>query len=128
MREQERKTTWVTWLGMHLLFVVYSMSTVISRKIGGAELFSREFLWGYFLIFLCLGIYALGWQQVLKRVSLSQAFANKAVTVIWGLFWGWTLFGENITWPRLAGAALIIAGVLLFARDEAETEGKVGAR
>lgn len=128
MREQERKTTWMTWLGMHLLFVVYSMSTVISRKIGGAEIFSREFLWGYFLIFLCLGIYALGWQQVLKRVSLSQAFANKAVTVIWGLFWGWTLFGEHITWPRLAGAALIIAGVLLFAGDEAETEGKVGAR
>lgn len=117
MKEKQEKQTVRKWLLMHLLFVIYSMTTVISRKIGGVDIFSREFILGYLLIFLCLGIYALGWQQVLKSFSLSQAFANKAVVVIWGLVWGYTLFGERITPAKLAGAALIIAGVLFFASE-----------
>ena len=122
MRNESRKKTVLKVLGMHLLFVVYSVSTVISKKIGDTEPFSREFIFGYFLIFLCLGLYALGWQQVLKSFSLSSAFANKSVVVIWGMIWGYTLFAERITWPRIMGAVLIIAGVLLFASDERNAE------
>ena len=69
---------------MHVLFLIYSLSTVISKKIGGAEPLSLPFLIGFGLIFLCLGIYALGWQKVLKVMPLSKAFAHKAVVVIWG--------------------------------------------
>ena len=123
MNNRDGKAVW-KWLMMHLLFLVYSMTTVISRKIGGAAFLSREFLTGYLLIFLCLGIYALGWQQVLKSFSLSRAFANKAVVVIWGLVWGAVLFGEMITPAKLAGAALIIAGVLCFAADSGQPEGQ----
>ncbi len=107
---------------MHVLFLIYSMTSVISRKIGGAELFSREFILGYGLIFLCLGVYALGWQQVLKALPLFQAYTNKAVVVVWGIFWGAVLFGEQVTGAKLIGAALIIAGVLLFAGDGKENE------
>ncbi len=103
---------------MHVLFLVYSLSTVISKKIGDAEPLSLPFLIGFGLIFLCLGIYALGWQKVLKAMPLSKAFAHKAVVVIWGLFWGWALFGETLTPARIAGAAVIICGVLLFASEE----------
>ncbi len=125
--DMDGKVVW-KWLGMHLLFLIYSMTTVISRKIGGATFLSREFVTGYLLIFLCLGIYALGWQQVLKSFSLSRAFANKAVVVIWGLVWGTALFGERITWAKVAGAALIIAGILCFAVDgENPTERREAA-
>lgn len=105
-------------LGMHGLFLVYSLTTVISKKIGDTEPLSLPFLAGFGLIFLCLGIYALGWQKVLKAMPLSQAFAHKSVVVIWGLFWGWVLFGESLTPTKLIGAAVIICGVLLFASDE----------
>ena len=107
---------------MHVLFLIYSLSTVISKKIGGAEPLSLPCLIGFGLIFLCLGIYALGWQKVLKVMPLSKAFAHKAVVVIWGLFWGWALFGETLTPARIAGAAVIICGVLLFASEEKSGE------
>ena len=105
-------------LMMHGLFLVYSLTTVISKKIGDSAPLSLPFLLGFGLIFLCLGIYALGWQKVLKVMPLSKAFAHKAVVVIWGLFWGWALFGEALTSAKLIGAAMIICGVLMFASEE----------
>lgn len=108
---------------MHVLFLVYSLTSVISRRIGGAAFLSTEYLVGYLGIFLCLGIYALGWQQVLKAFPLFQAYANKAIVVVWGVFWGRVLFGETITPARLAGMALIVCGVVLFA-----LEGRDGNR
>lgn len=103
---------------MHVLFLIYSLTSVISRKIAGAAFLSAEFLVGYLLIFLCLGIYALGWQQVLKVFPLFQAYANKAVVVVWGVFWGRAIFGETITPARLAGMVLIVCGVVLFALED----------
>ena len=105
-------------LMMHALFLIYSLTTVISKKIGDAAPLSLPFLLGFGLIFLCLGVYALGWQKVLQAMPLSKAFAHKAVVVIWGLFWGWALFGESLTPAKLLGAAVIICGVLLFASEE----------
>ena len=103
---------------MHGLFLVYSLTTVISKKIADAEFLSPRFITGYLLIFLCLGIYALGWQQVIKRLPLTAAYANKAVTVVWGLAAGMLFFGEPLTAGKAAGAVLVIAGVVLFAFSE----------
>ena len=120
MSDRKRKI-W-GYLFMHVLFLIYSMTSVISRKIGGTEPFSRDFFLGYLLIFVCLGLYALGWQQVLKIFPLFQAYSSKAVVVIWGILWGAVIFGENITPGRILGAALIVCGVLLFAKDEPDRE------
>ena len=32
--------------------------------------------------------YAFGWQQVIKHLPLTTAYANKAVTVVWGILLG----------------------------------------
>ena len=61
-----------------------------------------------------LGLYALGWQQVLKKLPLTTAYANKAVTIIWGIIWGLLLFGEHISIGKVIGAAFIIAGIVVF--------------
>ena len=45
-----------------------------------------------------LGIYAIGWQQVIKRMPLTTAYANKAVTLVWGLVWGLLLFHEQLNY------------------------------
>ena len=63
---------------------------------------------------LILVIYALGWQQIIKVLPLSTAFANKAITVVWGLVWGIILFNENITTGKLIGVGFIVAGIVLF--------------
>ena len=40
---------------------------------------------------------------------------NKAATVIWGLVFGALFFRERVTAGKLFGAALIIAGIVLYA-------------
>ena len=48
-------------------------------------------------------------------MPLTTAFANKAITVVWGIIWGLIFFQERITAGKLLGAALVIAGVALYA-------------
>ena len=60
------------------------------------------------------------WQQIIKRLPLSTAYMNKAATVIWGLIFGSLFFGERVSAPKLFGAALIIAGIVLYALPEGE--------
>lgn len=75
---------------------------------------SAEFLLCYLVLFLTLVVYALGWQQIIKVLPLSTAFANKAITVVWGLVWGKVIFNEDITAGKLIGIGFIIAGIVLF--------------
>ena len=108
---------------LHVLLLLYATGTVLSKLAAGEEMLSLPFLLYYGGIILLLGIYALGWQQVIKYLPLTAAYANKAVTVVWGLAAGIAFFGERLTPGRAAGAVLVIAGVVLFAfsdRGEAE--------
>ena len=61
-----------------------------------------------------LGVYAILWQQVIKRLELSVAYANKAVTLIWAMVWGKLIFDERITLSKMAGILLVIAGIVIL--------------
>lgn len=109
-------------LGLHVLLGIYALSDVCSKLAAGAWFPDLMFFVFYGLMLVFLGVYALGWQQVIKRMPLSSAFANRAVTIVWGIFWGAVLFGEAITPGKLAGAAIIMAGIVLYARADASDE------
>ena len=102
------------FLLLHVLLVFYSLGGFFSKKAASESFLSIDFLVYYFLLLLTLVIYALGWQQIIKVLPLSTAFANKAVTVVWGLVWGKLLFNENITVGKLIGIGLIVVGIVLF--------------
>lgn len=99
---------------LHLLLMLYSTSSIFSKLAAGEALFSPLFCVCYGCIVALLGVYAIGWQQVIKRLPLTTAFANKAVTVVWGIVWGAVFFRESITPGKLLGAAIVIAGVVLY--------------
>ena len=66
-----------------------------------------------------------GWQQVIKHLPLTTAYANKAVTVVWGILLGLAVFGEAVTLRQVIGAAIIICGIVLFVRaDNENREGE----
>ena len=116
-------------IGLHLLLAVYSLSDVCSTTAAGAPFMSFRFLFFYGCVLGLVGVSALGWQQVIRRLPLTVAFANRAVTVVWGIVWGVLFFREQVSPLRLVGAALIMAGVVLFARADgrqAEEERKDG--
>lgn len=115
---------------LQLLMMILSITGVFSKLAAGRPFMSSGFLICYGMVFVITGIYAVGWQQVIKRLPLSVAFANKAVTVLWGMLWGLIFFSERVTPGRIAGAVLVMAGVMLMAGSregqESGTEGREG--
>lgn len=109
-----------TLFALHMLLMVYSTSGILSKLAAGVPFLSLEFCCLYGGVLLLLGVYAIGWQQILKRLPLTTAFSNKAVTIVWGIIWGALFFFEPITVPKAMGAILIIAGVVLFSHADGE--------
>ncbi len=103
---------------LQAVLFLYSLAAVCSKLASKQSFLSAPFILWYGLALVILIVYALLWQQVLKRNSLTAAYANKAVTVIWGLVWGVLLFDEKITPFMLLGMLVIIAGILLVVSDD----------
>lgn len=87
---------------------------------GGTEFLSFSFVLLYGLVLLNLFVYAIVWQQIIKKLPLVTAYANKAVTVIWGLIWGMLIFKETITIWNIVGAIIIIFGIYMVVRADAD--------
>ena len=63
-----------------------------------------------------MGVYALLWQQVIARMQLSTAYMFKGSSLIFVLLISALLFGEAITLNNVIGSAIIILGIVLFAK------------
>lgn len=103
---------------LHLLLMVYSLSGICSKMAAGTKFLSLPFCLYYGGVILLLGLYAVGWQQIMKRLPLTTAFANKAVTIVWGIVWGALFFHEAITPGKIIGALIVIAGVVLYVTSD----------
>ena len=71
------------------------------------DFLSFGFIFWYGLVILNLGIYAIVWQQIIKHLPLTTAYANKAVTIVWGILWGLLFFQEQIKWNMVVGAVIV---------------------
>lgn len=111
-----------TYLLLHIILFGFSLSSVCSKMAAKQEFLSFKFILFYGLVLFILFVYAIAWQQVLKRLPLVTAYANKAVTVIWGLVFGLVFFQEKITVQKVIGAVIIILGVYLIVSDGEETK------
>lgn len=105
-------------LFLQAVLILYSFASVCSKLASGYEFLSSGFILWYGLVIVCLAVYALLWQQVLKRMPLTTAFANKAVTIIWGMLWGVLIFRESITPAMIIGSVVIIAGIWLVVTSD----------
>ncbi len=101
-------------LALHLFLMIYSISGVVSKFAAGQAFMSPSFILLYGIEVLLLAFYAIGWQQFVKRMPLSLAYANKAVTVVWGCVWAVLIFHERLTLGKVVGAALVLVGVALY--------------
>ena len=112
------KTDKKVFLALHLLLLFYSLPSVPAKLAAGQPFLSFRFCLCYGGMFLILVLYALGWQQILKRLPLTVAFANKAVTLVWSMVFGALLFHEQIRLNQVIGCTLAVLGVVLFVQPE----------
>ena len=108
------------FLALHLLLLLFAGTTVLSKRAAGETFLSLRFCLFFGGEFVLLGIYALGWQQILKRLPLTVAYTNKAVTLVWSLVFGVLLFHESVGVRQILGCVLAVAGVTLFVKADGE--------
>lgn len=101
---------------LHLVLLIYAATSLLSKHASGYPMESIAFVVIYGLIILLLAVYALLWQQVLKKIPLNIAFANKAITVVWGMIFGALILNEAITIKMIFGSVLIISGICLVVK------------
>lgn len=102
---------------LHIILFIYSMGGVFSKLAAGKEFLSIGFFFFYGLVLATLFVYAVLWQQVLKKMPLTTAFLNKSVVVVWGIIWGAIFFSEEIKWNMVLGAIVIIIGICVVVSD-----------
>lgn len=117
MRINDNKSKIASFVMLHAILLMYSFCSVFSKFAAGAEFMSFQFILCYGLMMIVLAAYALLWQQVLKRMPLTTAFANKGVVIIWGMIWGALFFSEAITWYMVVGSVIIFTGIVLVVTD-----------
>lgn len=98
---------------LHVIILLYSLSGIASKAAGLQAFLSAKFFIFYGISLLLLFVYALFWQQILKKMPVTTASSNKAVTIVWGMVWGALLFSEMITWKMILGAVIIFVGIYL---------------
>ena len=99
---------------LHCIVLLYAVTGICSKLAAPLEFFSPKWFLLYGLIIFILGIYAILWQQVLKALPLNFAYANKAVTVFWGMLFGMIFFRESIELKQVVGALMVLCGVIVM--------------
>ncbi len=108
---------------LHIMFMIFSLGAVASKTAANSEFLSLRFCFFYGLVLGGLFIYAIVWQQMLKRLPLVTAYANKAVTVVWGIIWGFVFFNEAVTVRKIIGAVIVIIGVCIVVTADKDSAG-----
>lgn len=105
--------TYIALVGVNLIYACTSICTKMASR---QEMLSWPYLFWIAGAIGVMGLYALLWQQVIARMPLSTAFMFKGTSLIFVLLISVLLFGEAITVNNLIGSAVIIIGIVLFAK------------
>lgn len=128
-KELYMKTNVKIYFLLQCMLMVLSLSGVCSKKASNESFLSFEFCVFYALVIIILGIYAIVWQQIIKRMDLTIAFANKSIGIVWGMIWGKVIFHEIITVKMFIGAIIVIVGAIMYSfADEFYYKGKQNKR
>ncbi len=96
---------------LQFIIMFYTLSGVMAKKASFTNFLSKEFIFYYALEIVILGIYAIMWQQIIKKFSISVAYANKGMAILWSLLWSMIFFNESITVNNIIGALIILLGI-----------------
>lgn len=105
-------THYISLIAINLLYACVSIFTKLASQ---QEFMSWEYVLAFFGAVMVMGVYAVLWQQVLKRIELSVAYMFKGTSIVFVMLLAYVLFGEQITWNNVLGAIIIIVGIVLFA-------------
>ena len=120
-----RTGTWLAWM----LLLGFETVCQISLKKAGLDVgvfdFSRDafahaltepWLWS------AIGCYVgsfLSWITILRKSSLSAAFATSAIVFVAVMAACWMVFGEQVRAMQIVGSSVILVGIFMLGAEEA---------
>ena len=113
----DKKLSLSSLLAVQGAVILYSFADVAAKLASAHPFLSGPYVLWIGAEFLILGLYAVCWQQIIKRVDISVAYANRAAAVVWTLLWAALLFHETITLKNLIGVGILFAGIWMVNRD-----------
>lgn len=111
METEKRRKLPLIFLLLHASLLFNSLSGVTSKMAANEYVLSGPWILFFGLTLLIMFLYAIVWQQILKRLPLSVAYANKPIGLVWAMVWGALIFGEKISWNMIVGAGIIFIGI-----------------
>ena len=106
------------YISLHMMLLMLAFGGIFSKLASKHEFLSVPFILLYVGSLIVLFLYAIAWQQILKYIPLTVAYANKGMGLIWGMIFGNIFFGEIITFNMIIGAVIVFIGILTVVSDE----------
>ena len=100
--------------GLQLVVILYTSASLCAKAASGCPFFSPRFFAVYALELVLLGCYAVLWQQAIKKIPLSVAYANRGAAVFWALLFSALIFRERVTPQNIAGVVIIFGGIFII--------------
>ena len=97
--------------GLQLSILMFASTGILTKVAAQYPFLSGEFILLYGSSILVMFIYAVLWQIFLKYIPLTTAYANKGVSTVWTMLFGYMFFEEEISLSMIVGAIIIIIGV-----------------
>lgn len=102
---------------LQAIIVIYTVSSVMAKLVSTNKGEPVKALVFFGLEFMFLAVYALFWQQMLKRFELSVAYANRSMAILWSMIWAVVFFHEKITLRNILGVMLVFVGTMIVNID-----------
>lgn len=106
------------FLFLHLIFIIYSIISLLEKTASKYPFISAEFIFCLAGMIIVTGIYAVFWQNALKKLPLVIAYSNKGIVILWTMLLGAVFFSEKITLNNITGSVIIIAGIVLVSKND----------
>ena len=103
---------------LQIVIAIYTLSTVFAKFASAEEFMSFKFILFYGIEILILGLYAIIWQQLIKKFDISVAYANKAMGLLWSIIWAILIFKEIITIKNIIGVIIVIIGTIIVNSED----------
>ena len=113
-----KKISWKSIAVLQFAVMIYTLSGVAAKNAALYEPLSWQFIAFYGLEIAILGIYAIVWQQLIKKFDLSIAYANRSMAILWSMVWAVLFFGEKITVKNIIGVFIVLAGTMIINSDD----------
>ena len=97
--------------------LLYACTSLFTKYASQQEFLSFTYCLGIVGAIGVIGVYAICWQQILKRIELSTAYMFKGTSLIFIMLLAYAFFGEQITLMNIIGAAVIVFGIALYAKE-----------